>query len=358
MIHNETTLLGEAWRRIFRHRCCPPENVLLEPLHPELSAHLKVCPWCAEDRGQALTFPAPPGVEKPAEQKIKAGEIRPILAKYGGWGPKARYYNSPLVLVLEIFADNRVEVVQIYDDFGMAGPDDIPLNPQFEAFAETWNRYTLDSTMLGCSYGKVDDQCLKKCRGQYQEPDIEPGSLLWFFRNLEVECGYFFYLQSIPEIPDRGWGQLTPGECVVQLRKLGLHCEEGENLAATVARITIPDTILPIAAADDTRRQFGLVLTLERESVIAYQICPVLLNQIDLHDGCLLVSGIVEDLSLECHDFQFWWKRGNEFVPAYPDGSGYQNNTFWAKFNAGDETTSGIDGGEAPELILRFFHFR
>lgn len=195
--------LTGAWELAWQTRFCPPEAMLRgDSLSPEVSAHLRACPCCAElasltrESGAApRTYPrSAVDMEHAAQPSLAPGQLWRLSPDLDGWGPKARYYNSPVVLVLKVglkFKD-EVLVAQTYHDFLLSGPGDTPLGPR--RFAQPWNVYTLRSRDLAYCCGQVDStrasEVLAASHSAFSQ--IETTSALYFFRQMEIELGCYF----------------------------------------------------------------------------------------------------------------------------------------------------------------------
>jgi hypothetical protein len=139
-------------------RTCPPDRVRSLPnYHDEVSSHLKICPYCSEDRDawEALAAGCREfEVEKTvSNEPVAAGQIRLIRPELGQW-KNGFYYNPPLVLVLDCRKDTAA-VAQVYHDIALAGPGDVILSDLTEGpllhelFVELWNGFDIRMQMLG-----------------------------------------------------------------------------------------------------------------------------------------------------------------------------------------------------------------
>ncbi|MBV5329969.1 MAG: hypothetical protein JZU65_20480, partial [Chlorobium sp.] len=99
-----------------------------------------------------------------------------------------------MVLVLSCPDAGTVLVSQIYGDHALAGPEDVLFANNLQGFAEPWNCYTLMRDDLGILLGEVDATVVSTILVQAKRTDapLQFGSLLWFFRQMEVETGYYF----------------------------------------------------------------------------------------------------------------------------------------------------------------------
>lgn len=269
---NQTWLLQDALELAWRSRFCPPDRVCLaaEP-GPELAEHLKVCPACRRRREAGPEAPGwPEGL--PAEAAPQAapqaaprdagpspGELWSLDEGLAAWGPKHRYYNPPALLVLgsNRLLPHHLLAAQTYYDPALRGPDDVDLPGG--RFAQPWNVYTLHNGFLGRrleAWGQEPaERVLAASRGRLQE--VEPTSLLFLFRQMELELGCFYSVAAVcrlmeehqalagqPGAPQAAAGPALEGpgdvlanlpsrpELAGHLAKLGLTLQEGWEKAA------------------------------------------------------------------------------------------------------------------------------
>lgn len=373
---------SDAWQRAWRVRCCPPEHFLKEEAHTEaVYRHLEVCPWCCqvmaidlEDSGIDFSSVS---VDGPVSPPLP-GELRAVRASLGGWGEKARYYAPPIVLVLAVMENNMAQVMQVYDDSAMASDDDIGLGPDFDGFAETWNRYSLKKSDLSFSYGSVPPHVLETCLNFAADTGmtIEPGSLLWFFRNMEVETGFFFARQAVRlSMADMcGWpvdvaslenGAGTPDPPIVslstvheQLKKLGLQYRSsdmtGMTLADVLVRTQIANDQLPLAASGGKEELSALVFTSKDGIICDYNVFPFVLNHLELQGTTLLVSGFFTESKPVFDDFFCRIKSEEKLLSPLPGSFGSQDGIFWAAFSVKNTR----EPPKKSELILRCIRYR
>ncbi|MCP4110916.1 MAG: hypothetical protein GY749_36245 [Desulfobacteraceae bacterium] len=197
-----------AWKLATQKRCCPPDEILFSPDYEEqVKKHNQLCLSCNEHFSDGQPYisnffrqhlkPLP-------KEKISPGQIWSLKSELGGWGPKNRYYDPPLVIVLKESdsMDKAVLVSQIYDDVTFFGPGDILLGKNITGFAESWNLYTLQKTDLEICFGTAADEVIKQVLSE-RDKDILPvknTTLLYFFRNLEIEVGYFFSSMAVSSL--------------------------------------------------------------------------------------------------------------------------------------------------------------
>lgn len=192
-------------------RTCPPDRIRCLPkYHDEVRRHLKICPYCSEEKGVWETLTA--GccqfeVEKTvSNEPVAAGQIRLIRPELGHW-ENGFYYNPPLVLVLDCKND-MAAVAQVYHDVALAGPEDVILSDLSEdsflseIFVELWNGYDIRLQMLGEFIFQLSSRIMEDI-GQIRSGKIQPA---WykmprpmsendprmFFRAIETDVGRLF----------------------------------------------------------------------------------------------------------------------------------------------------------------------
>ena len=200
-----------AWELAMEKRCCPPDEILFSPVYKEqVTRHIRFCPSCKELLSDEQPYTSNffkqqlKALPKETQKEVIPGQIWSVKSELGDWGPKSRYYIPPLVLVLKQGEnmDNAVLVSQIYDDITLFGPGDIPLGENIIGFAESWNLYTLRKTDLEICFGTADDEVIQQVVSERDKdiPPIKNTTLLYFFRNLEIEVGYFFSSMAVSSL--------------------------------------------------------------------------------------------------------------------------------------------------------------
>lgn len=342
----------------------------------ELLAHVEICPWCKKkveqdeaNKGYAGEIPA---VEK--HRLPGPGEIWFIDRSLAGWGEKNRHYNSPAVLVLDVLENTMADVLQVYDDPLLQAEDDIPLDPKSSLFAETWNRYTIRLQDLHLYFGRVDDALLVQCResceavgkkaGSTEElTKIEQGSLLWFFRNLEVETGFFFARQSIAlalntyQEADHTVTALPADEFLSQLSEVGLNTDRvpksSEDGFDILPYIAIPDEYLSMAAADGEMDFDALQLSLDQGKISRCGPLNGVISLAEEEDGILLVTGELELLDEEVDEIFCWLETGDGMLESIEEKTGFEKGLFWTAFSLIGRKKSDL----RPKLILRCIRY-
>ncbi len=348
-----------SWRTAWRMRCCPPDNFLYGENTRELTEHLQLCPWCREERDSSENSPNFPVIQRMEAEKKKVfpevGQLWSLKQSLGNWGPKGRYYFPPLVVIIEVTATS-VTVFQSYGDMDMAGSDDIPFQTDLVGFSQPWNRYSLLIDDLDICYGQVSCNPGEDFPSpeNVSEQTAETGSLFWFFRQMEVETGYFFASQAIPsliseyaedhaEISDN---PLTPFNDNLErmgsrFLNLGLVLPDPLSLQDSAIDLLFyvraPDDFLPLAAADsNTESEYALTFTLQNEKFTGVKSTGM---QITLwrHDGpSLYISGnLTETIQGNLHIF-FRLNTKNQHFDPVPGEYGIEKDFFWALFHVED----------------------
>lgn len=206
--------IKEAWRNVYQERTCPPHVVLIAPEQAEnVAEHRKGCPFCemkaadpkeyeawAELGAQmALDWPAP---EKPA---VQPGQVWSLIPSKGGWDERFRYVNPPMVLIMDVFDDvSGVRVAQLFDERALMADGDVDLGPRYGA-AEAWNTYALDCADLNLCFGQISPELLSSLKDAVALEHDSAGedSVLWHFRQLELEVGAFMAMEAMGRLVER-----------------------------------------------------------------------------------------------------------------------------------------------------------
>lgn len=219
---DDVITLRLAWQEALRVRGCPPEDVLGgEPVLENLRAHLNACPWCEDEREdlKALGRCMPKSRETRelalswASGQAQLGDVVRIAPSLSGWGPKSRFYNPPLVLLLEALKEpaSAFRVALVHDFPDLAGPWDVQVAPG--VFAETWNTFACLSLHWDCRILQAPASVLEEVRRRAQNPsraflsgdasaDNPRGAFLSAFRRLEMEVAAFFAQRVLQDLMD------------------------------------------------------------------------------------------------------------------------------------------------------------
>lgn len=205
--------------------------LLQDPPDDALCRHLDSCLFCREDRA-ALAVHTGDGpsraamARKPdppeADEAASVGDLRRIREDFGGWGPRGRYFNPPLVFLVEEVKGRKdvFRAAQVHDFPALKGPGDTPLFA--EVFAESWNVYPVARWRLGPLVRRMDQavtaRVLKNARRRPHEnkqatwakgverdlrsPAYSETSFLEAFRRLEKETAAFFTSLALSDLSE------------------------------------------------------------------------------------------------------------------------------------------------------------
>jgi len=319
--------------------------MLSKPPDDLLRGHLELCPWCRE----TLELPMIPSPEPATPDSPKMppipGRLYTLSPKLAGWGPKSRYYNPPVVLILSCPDEHSVFVCQTYSDLGFAGPDDILLGDVFTGFAQPWNCYTLMQNNLETSLGDIDLQIVEMVRQRIDQDMFspQPGSLFWFFRQMEVETGYYFSSMAVAFLMAKYESNLisllieTDSSKIVQdLQHLPIRLATNE--LAEISPIDVlfwaePDPQqLPLAAAD-TETTPALVFLLKNGKIEAAEALPISISFCEYANGRMVMTGSAAFTSPGGRNWLFRWQTADSLIEPLPEHSGYDGTLFWVTFS-------------------------
>lgn len=359
----EDARITGAWIFAWRMRCCPPDTAPTGELTSELKRHLEICPFCRSEREAPLPeIQLDFFADHPAEKRLpRVGELWSVANNLGGWGPKQRYYSPPVVLVTALADQRAVNVVQTFGDNFLAGPDDLLLDNDIMGFAEPWNRYTLDIKDLGNCLGTVSAAFITRLQETFAQETVAPtpGSLLWFFRQMEVETGWFFAEQSIAGLLEAKEAVSAPTLLYISVDTLlsdlkslpvtifdAPRCDRPEDILAN----TMPaDDLLPLAAADVEPRTISILLfTAEQGRIRSVKAVTGHVTLQYEQDSLLLVSGLCEACPGRDCEWMFRWKSRGASLEPLPGQYGVEDGVFWAVFS-----TDGLHDPDQGELIVR-----
>lgn len=205
-----------AWRAVYEQRACPPDEVLFAAKRSgEMEAHLGYCRYCngrlemtTEDHcaWQELASRLKPLIAGNGQSPSPApGQIWSLdRERLGGWGPYDRYYNPPLVLVLQLQDNGRtVRVAQVCAEEDLKGDDgaDVWLEEGI-GFAESWNVYSVHQDDLKVCRGEVERSLAKQVLEQSRKLSLlkEVDVHVQRFRELEVQVGAFVAMRAMPQV--------------------------------------------------------------------------------------------------------------------------------------------------------------
>lgn len=355
--------MTRSWLQAWNMRCCPPDTIWEEDSSPEHRQHLKICPFCRQDREEPL---APIRLDLPVEDtsqksEPRIGELRPLSLSLAGWGPKSRYYTPPVVLVIDLPDEQAVHVVQTFGDPILAGPDDILFDNDLVGFAEPWNRYTVRVGDLGDALGTVSDDCLLRVKEVMNNPapPLQIGSLLWFFRQMEIETGWYFARQSIAGLLESTaktsqftFADIPTDRMLEDLEQLPVIMPDidGTPLPEDILARTMPaDALLPMAAAELKPHSIRILLfVVERNRIRTAELIPGDVTLMDRKESTLNISGCCRADIPDDASWVFRWQSREWSVQPLPGQYGASEGVFWAVFPITE-----ITNPEQGELIVR-----
>lgn len=328
----EISDMKRAWQEVYRERTCPGHKVLFsEEYAAEVAEHNKRCPACEAltreelDSWKELGESLRTVVRKPENPEPAVGQVRALKAVLGGWDEEHRYINPPMVLVLEVFQDvHGVRVAQIFDAPELALSDDVDLE-DYLGHAESWNSYAMRAEDLGECWGRVSKETVQRVRSLAEQgveaEQPEEDSVIYFFRQLELEVGARMAMQALPDLVERHEQSLFPGwmndpaEVRGKVLKFAPRAEvpeTGDSLAM-LAGMRFPEEMRNLAASDPgTTIQYN-VLTLGESDFQSGRVGLARLDEQDLDGETIHVEGRL-DQSIEDGMLLAWWKVDERFV--------------------------------------------
>lgn len=276
---------------------------------------------------------------------LAPGQLYALNPKLADWGPKARYYNPPIVLVLSCPDARSVFVCQTYGDLELSSADDVIFDAGFHGFAQPWNCYTLLQEDLDMFLGSVDVPVVEALRQRLEQNQFspQPGSLLWFFRQMEVETGFFFSIRAVSQLVDQHEYDFaapfagTDSRTILQdLQSLPLRLDAVNP--STLAPFDLlfraePDPqLLPLAAAND-ETIFALVFKADQGRITGAEIQPFSISSCEYADNLLTVTGSIASRPPGKLTLLLRWQTGNDLIEPLPENSGHDDLLFWATFS-------------------------
>ncbi|MDD2364542.1 MAG: hypothetical protein PHN84_00110 [Desulfuromonadaceae bacterium] len=245
--YNDELKLKLAWQSALEQRTCPGSDILCaETIDDNLQKHLSFCETCRENRAmqleertawQGLLDKMSGKAMQPASDIAKQeGQVWTLKKELGKWQEDGRYFQPPMLLILNKSKNNAVwKVAQLYEDKRLSGNGDVLLDDRF-GFAESWNCYDVREASLGLCFGCVKEEELKQVvacsRATY--PPVPDGSILSFFRSMELEVGAFVLLPAVVEVLE------SEKECVFDvIQGLKLAVSGTKNFVLEIAAETL-----------------------------------------------------------------------------------------------------------------------
>ena len=209
--YNDDLKLKLAWQTAYEQRTCPPAAVLYaDPPDTNLQKHLSFCDSCRESREmnqeekvawqELFGKMAQTTVRAEAEAK-QPGQVWSLNKSLGGWQEDGRYFTPPAVLLLSRQDATAWKVAQLYSDKRLMGDGDAWLGDMF-GFGEGWNAYTIRDNQLDAYMGAVTPEQLQQVTiaASVSHEPAEEGSILSYFRNMEIETGAFVVVPTVEAV--------------------------------------------------------------------------------------------------------------------------------------------------------------
>ena len=356
---NSTKLLL-AWQEVWCSRCCPPMDRLIKDRgglnQPNLARHLEMCPWCRE---AALTFSSK-GAES-VREKIQGltqqdriprplpGMIFSLSPRLGSWGKGGRYICPPAVLVISGPEEDLVTVSQISEAALFSGRGDIFFENGLYGFAQSWNLYSIRPADFFLFLGRTDEAAVKAILDARSkaasEEGPEPGSIVWFYRQLELEIGRGVSGRSCASCTEQSSKAfISPEQIAAELKRLQFHIADDIPAGTSAEQIILmaepPEYILPLAAAGGSRgdRTAALLFTISRHGLLGVKTLPVVLSFSEYAGGVFRIAGrLAEPVPDAVLRAELTWilrmdtETGS--LEPIPGMSGSKGTMFWAAFD-------------------------
>jgi hypothetical protein len=319
--YNEELKLKLAWQSALEQRTCPDSDILYaEIIDDNLRKHLSYCDVCRENRAmqleektawQGLLGKMSEQAIKPARETEKQeGQVWTLKKTRHCCQEDGRYFQPPAVLLLGKAEKNRKTVVwnaaQLYEDKRLMAGGDIPLDDIF-GFAEAWNCYELNEELLDLCFGcvKQDELKLVIAASVTSHEPAQEGSILSFFRSMEIEVGKYVTLSAVDTLVD----ELSNNEVFLQniigslaevYQKLsGLRLPEFANsLIDLISGTTDPNGISPVVASTSTPLSVNIVIR-QIDGTIAIRTVGATLTDNNWEDGDYYVAGKLNEIQNE-----------------------------------------------------------
>ena len=316
-----------------QYRQCPPPDIVQNPLQQDqINLHCSICPYCSTDLSSDIPLwdklskmivknYSKTSIPEP-DIAIRPGQFRRITYGLAGW-KDGLYYSPPLILVLELNEPrfNTALVAQTFHDITLAGPEDLILTAEQtgcgELFVQSWHIYTLNADHLEPPSGQIAQEIFEGVKRMTKNPDDLPDWALMpapltehdprkYFRELEVETGYFFASQSVGRLI----GDLEPHRIRIAYSSLdeliqalnekieGIFCPvHVDTMEEALAAVELPEEYYPLAASDKDKKtvvakfvfiQNQKIINLKGAEAEIYSATPV--------SGGVAVSGKIHGL--------------------------------------------------------------
>lgn len=329
------------WQYALNIRACPPDPVLFGAKNNHLERHIRSCYMCRQNLQLELqeTWTWPDLGTASADKAPATGQIRRVSTRLAGWGPKNRYYNPPLLLILDVIDDQAVQVAQMFPDEAFFTNDDIAM--EGFGFAQPWNTYTMAADDLEGVLQRVSSASVEQVLSKSEDFfEIDENSYLFLFRQLETEIGSFFSQLSLAGLLEVREDEeiFAEAQNLVHLLRdssveldldqtqdplLTLALTDFSNLPeAQIIRAGTPEPIpvsikgasQKMAAADTETIPANLIVF----DITGVEIQPELITILaqNRENGQVYISGKIGPESAPPREIYAWWKTGEKAVAA------------------------------------------
>ena len=325
-----------AWKKALILRGCPPADILFGPEDELLGAHLDICPACrdslvmkADERAQwtALADVLLSG-QLPSPAQKTPGQVWRIRGNLAGWGPKYRYCNPPLVLILELQDDELAHVAQIYPGDDFLTEEDVFL-PGL-GFAQPWNTYSLAVNDLESFQGeapKTLTEAVPKVlmRSQGAFADLDEASPLFWFRTMELDLGAYFAGQSLAAVLPGADHDAPLDATLVPLGEMSVDalCRALERKGQAIP-LRGDNPLLELARYNQDDTAWGLAASGERTQTVNYALlddvgleirqASVVFSTVAHHDGMLTLAGEIQADGARTQAIFAWWDAQGRMI--------------------------------------------
>lgn len=316
--YNDELKIKLAWQSAVEQRTCPGSDILYaETIDDNLQKHLSFCETCRENRAmqleektawQGLLDKMSGKAMQPARNIAKQeGQVWTLKKELGKWQRDGRYIQPPMVLLLSKLENETAwKVAQLYEDKRLSGDGDVPLDDRF-GFAECWNCYELKEASLGLCFGCVSEENLERVFSSSlaEYPPEVDGSILSFFRSMEIEVGAFVAAAAIPELVTEGFRneaflQKVFGTLAEAYEKLSTFKlpEYADSLIDLLSGARNPYGVSPVVAATSVPLQVNVVIK-QQDGAITIKTVGAILSESNWEDGDYYIAGKLKEVQQE-----------------------------------------------------------
>lgn len=361
--------IKEAWRNVYQERTCPPYAVLISPEQAgNVAEHRRGCPFCAMKKENpknyeawaelgaqmALDWPAP---EKPA---VQPGQVWSLIPSKGGWDERFRHVNPPMVLIMDVFEDvSGVRVAQLFDERALIADGDVDLGPRY-GVAEVWNTYALDCADLNLCFGQISPELLNPLKEAVvsEHDPVDEDSVLWHFRQLELEVGAFMAMEAMGRLVERHernavrheFSDIPSVRSKVLAFDSRIRLPEAEDGLAMLAEAEMPIELILQAAAGEGEQTPFTVVTVGGSTNPCRGVLADLLEA-DHQDSVIVIRVRIPDEYSQGLLFA-WWRRPDTGLEEGVVESDPSTGIFSARFSGKSELDFEI--GEPILLLVRY----